>query len=144
LLPVDPAGEKENEKRERRRQRVHRVSVPERSNRINAIRDPAPARFALTFWSHKPPALGSTRGFSSAPTRRSFRTGRAQRCGRSAGVAAKFKLDGVLAMDSLVSNILSAYVIAASLRDDRLSARGRGLDSSRSAALGRYRIIAVS
>src|SRR5262245_9266076 len=50
LLPVDPAGEKEDKKRERRRQQVHGASVPERSVRIKArqIRDPAPSHFALT------------------------------------------------------------------------------------------------
>src|ERR1700730_6590744 len=52
LLPVDPAGEEENNERERRRQRVHVVSVPERLTQCKAhqIRDrryPAPGPFCL-------------------------------------------------------------------------------------------------
>jgi hypothetical protein len=38
LLPVDPAGEEENDKDERMGQRVHRASLPERMARRKAAR----------------------------------------------------------------------------------------------------------
>jgi hypothetical protein len=35
LLPIDPPGEEQTEERERRRQRVHRASVPQAERRFN-------------------------------------------------------------------------------------------------------------
>jgi hypothetical protein len=60
LLSVDPAGDEENNEHERRRQRVHGASVPERLAQCKARRD---SRSALPGWAEfpdrKPPA---TRG----------------------------------------------------------------------------------
>src|SRR6185436_5481039 len=60
LLPVDPAGEEENDEGERLRQRVHGASVPERLGRCKTrqIRDHAPPSW--TFRGHKPPIASST------------------------------------------------------------------------------------
>ena len=60
LLPVDPAGDEENNEGERRRQRVHGASVPERLAQCKARRD---SRSALPGWAEfpdrKPPAIAA-------------------------------------------------------------------------------------
>ena len=81
LLSVDPAGEEENNEHERRRQRVHGASVPERRAQCKARRD---SRLALPGWAEfldrKPPAIRGERADCRAiRPRRSFRTGRLDR-----------------------------------------------------------------
>src|SRR5882762_11306007 len=58
LLPVDPAGEEENDEGERRSQRVHGTSVPERlvPRKANQIRRRAPSGWA-EFLGHKSPPI---------------------------------------------------------------------------------------
>ncbi len=60
LLPVDPAGEEENDEGKRRRERVHAASVPERLARCKTrqIRDRAPLGWGRVP-GHKPPAIAS-------------------------------------------------------------------------------------
>src|SRR5467141_4020240 len=77
LLPVDRAGEEENDEGERRRQRVHGVSVPERLTRCKArqIRDRAPLG-----WSRVPGPQASCdcvefADYRGIRSRASFRTG---------------------------------------------------------------------